>query len=29
MPNFEYDADTDRRSWAAMRDLFDETLGPV
>jgi dienelactone hydrolase len=25
-PNFEYDADTDRRSWAAMRDLFDETL---
>jgi len=29
MPNFEYDADTDRRSWAAMRDLFDETLGKV
>jgi len=29
MPNFEYHADTDRRSWAAMRDLFDETLGPV
>ena len=27
MPNFEYHADTDRRSWAAMRDLFDETLG--
>jgi dienelactone hydrolase len=24
MPNFEYHADTDRRSWAAMRDLFDE-----
>jgi dienelactone hydrolase len=29
IPNFEYHADTDRRSWAAMRDLFDETLGPV
>lgn len=29
MPNFEYHADTDRRSWAAMRDLFDETLGPM
>ncbi len=29
MPNFEYHADTDRRSWAAMRDLFDETLGRV
>jgi len=27
MPNFKYDADTDRRSWAAMRDLFDETMG--
>ena len=27
MPNFEYHADTDRRSWAAMRDLFDETMG--
>jgi dienelactone hydrolase len=27
LPNFEYDAATDRRSWAAMRDLFDETLG--
>jgi dienelactone hydrolase len=29
IPNFEYHADTDRRSWAAMRDMFDETLGPV
>ncbi len=29
MPNFEYHADTDRRSWAAMRDLFDEVLGKV
>ena len=29
MPNFEYHADTDRRSWAAMRDLFDEALGKV
>jgi dienelactone hydrolase len=28
-PGFEYHADTDRRSWAAMIDLFDETLGPV
>jgi dienelactone hydrolase len=27
MPNFEYHASTDRRSWAAMRDLFDETFG--
>jgi dienelactone hydrolase len=26
MPNFEYHATTDRRSWAAMRDLFDETF---
>jgi dienelactone hydrolase len=29
MPGFAYHADTDRRTWAAMRDLFDETLGPV
>lgn len=28
-PNFTYHAETDRRSWAAMRDIFDETLGPV
>ena len=28
-PGFEYHAETDRRSWAAMLDLFDETLGPV
>jgi dienelactone hydrolase len=27
MPGFNYHAPTDRRSWAAMRDLFDETLG--
>jgi dienelactone hydrolase len=27
LPNFKYHAATDRRSWAAMRDLFDETLG--
>ena len=26
-PGFEYHAETDRRSWAAMLDLFDETLG--
>jgi dienelactone hydrolase len=28
-PGFNYDAVADRRAWAAMRDLFDETLGPV
>jgi len=27
MPHFKYHAPTDRRSWAAMRDLFEETLG--
>ncbi len=27
IPNFKYHAATDRRSWAAMRDLFDETFG--
>jgi dienelactone hydrolase len=27
MPGFNYDAATDKRSWAAMRQLFDETLG--
>jgi dienelactone hydrolase len=27
LPGFFYHAPTDRRSWAAMRDLFDETLG--
>jgi dienelactone hydrolase len=27
MPNFEYHAATDRRSWQAMRGLFDETFG--
>jgi len=25
-PGFEYHAETDRRSWRAMLDLFDETL---
>ena len=29
LPGFKYDATADRRSWAAMRELFDETLGPV
>jgi dienelactone hydrolase len=29
MPGFEYHPETDRRSWAAMLDLFDQTLGPV
>lgn len=28
-PGFDYHEPTDRRSWAAMIDLFDETLGPV
>jgi dienelactone hydrolase len=28
-PGFAYDAKTDRRSWAAMLDLFDETFGPL
>lgn len=28
-PGFEYHAETDRRSWRAMLDLFDETLGAV
>jgi dienelactone hydrolase len=27
--HFKYHAATDRRSWAAMRDLFDEALGPL
>jgi len=27
MPGFRYDAATDKRSWAAMRQLFDETMG--
>jgi dienelactone hydrolase len=29
MPGFFYHEPTDRRSWAAMRDLFDEAMGPV
>jgi dienelactone hydrolase len=29
MPGFDYHEPTDRRSWAAMLDLFDEALGPV
>jgi dienelactone hydrolase len=29
MPGLGYDANADRRSWAAMLALFDETLGPV
>lgn len=28
-PGFHYDEKTDRRSWAAMRALFDEVLGEV
>ncbi|HEU4733646.1 MAG TPA: dienelactone hydrolase family protein [Kofleriaceae bacterium] len=27
IPSFKYHAPTDRRSWAAMRQLFDETFG--
>jgi dienelactone hydrolase len=29
MKGFAYHASTDKRSWAAMRELFDETLGKV
>lgn len=29
MPGFKYDKRADRRSWQAMRNLFDEVLGPV
>lgn len=29
LPGFKYDERTDKRSWRAMRDLFDEALGPV
>jgi hypothetical protein len=29
MKGFSYHAPTDQRSWAAMRDLFDETMGKV
>jgi len=29
LPGFKYDATTDKRSWAAMRALFDEVLGAV
>jgi dienelactone hydrolase len=29
IPGFAYDEKTDKRSWRAMRDLFDEVLGPI
>jgi dienelactone hydrolase len=29
MPGFRYHEPTDQRSWAAMRHLFDEVMGPV
>ena len=29
MPGIEYNARAERRSWKAMLDLFDETMGPV
>ena len=29
IPGFAYDRKTDERSWRAMRDLFDEVLGPL
>jgi dienelactone hydrolase len=29
LPGFKYDAETDRRSWRAMRNFFDDVIGPV
>ncbi|HLQ38905.1 MAG TPA: dienelactone hydrolase family protein, partial [Planctomycetota bacterium] len=29
LPGFAYHKDADRRSWQAMRALFDEVLGPI
>ncbi len=29
LPGFAYHERTDKRSWRAMRDLFDEVLGPI
>lgn len=29
IPNFKYDAATDRRSWAVMRQMFEESFGTV
>ncbi len=29
MPDFNYHAPTDKRSWEAMRDLFDEIWGKI
>ena len=29
IPGIVYDAAAEKRSWQAMRDLFDEVLGPV
>lgn len=29
LPGFKHDATADRRSWATMRSLFDEVLGPL
>lgn len=29
IPNFKYDAATDQRSWAAMRQMFEESFGAV
>ena len=29
IPGFAYDARTDQRSWRAMRQFFDEVLGPI
>lgn len=29
MPGFRYHEPTDKRSWAAMRALFDEAMGPI
>ena len=29
LPGFKYDAETDRRSWRAMRNFFDDVIGPA
>ncbi|HET6470592.1 MAG TPA: dienelactone hydrolase family protein [Pseudomonadales bacterium] len=29
LPGFKYDAETDRRSWRAMRNFFDDVIAPV
>jgi len=29
LPGFKYDAETDRRSWRAMKNFFDDVIGPA